>query len=84
MKRGLPNHGLLEDEQNGKAVFVAEGLTAENYPLVVDSDFGIPFVLNSPGQGKVYKVHPVCIYISITENFYRTSKEKYGTLTIRC
>ena len=55
LKRGLPNHGLLQDSQNGKAVFVGEGVTAEKYPLVVDPEFGIPFLLNNPGVGKVYR-----------------------------
>lgn len=52
LKRGQRNHGLLEDEQNGKAEFISNGATAEQYILVVDPDFGIPFILDSGDDGK--------------------------------
>ncbi|XP_039261364.1 putative gamma-glutamylcyclotransferase CG2811 [Styela clava] len=52
LKRGMPNHSLIEDVQNGKAVYVANGTMAEKYPMVVEPNFGIPFLLDNPGEGK--------------------------------
>ena len=53
LKRGFPNHYLIEDEKYGKAEFVSNGVTTDRYPLVVATTFGIPAMLSKPGDGEV-------------------------------
>ena len=52
LMRGRPNHGLLTS--NGAiANFYGEGVTIENWPLVVATSCFIPFLLDARGSGKV-------------------------------
>uniref|UniRef100_A0A3P9JAT3 Gamma-glutamylaminecyclotransferase n=1 Tax=Oryzias latipes TaxID=8090 RepID=A0A3P9JAT3_ORYLA len=52
LKRGQPNHYRMLDATNGKAEFLATALTTQRYPLVIATEYNIPFLLNLPGQGQ--------------------------------
>ncbi|CAG2191456.1 gamma-glutamylaminecyclotransferase C-like [Mytilus galloprovincialis] len=61
LKRGQPNFYLLEDAGNGLAVYLADGVTEEKFPVVIASSCNIPFMLPVAGKGKnvvgeIYKV----------------------------
>ena len=53
LKRGQPNHYLIENASNGIVRYVGEGKTIEKWPLVVYTMFSIPYILNIPGTGHV-------------------------------
>ena len=53
LKRSQFFHYKLHEENKGTARFVGHGRTTETYPLVVIKEYGCPFLLNVPGQGKV-------------------------------
>lgn len=61
LKKGQPNYHRLFESANGKAEFLASACTSQKYPLVIASEYNIPFLLNIPGQGhrvhgEIYKV----------------------------
>lgn len=45
------NHYLLMREENGFARFMEKAVTKEKLPLVVATQYHIPFLLNKPGSG---------------------------------
>ena len=49
LKRGEPNHFHL-DALN--VTFVGEATTVNKWPLIVATDYNIPFLLNKPGHGR--------------------------------
>ena len=51
LKRGEPNHHLLETESNGFREFLGLAKSDNKFPLVVASRYNIPFVLDSCGNG---------------------------------
>ncbi|XP_029941859.1 gamma-glutamylaminecyclotransferase B [Salarias fasciatus] len=51
LKRGQPNHHRLLDPAHGSAVFVAPALTVQRFPLIIATEYNIPFLLNLPGDG---------------------------------
>ena len=53
LKSSCANHHLLNDTNNGIAEYVCSATTKEKYPLVVATDFYLPFLLNKPGVGHV-------------------------------
>lgn len=61
LKRGQPNNYRMFDSSNGKAEFLATACTTQKYPLVIATQYNIPFLLNIPGKGhrvhgEIYKV----------------------------
>ena len=52
LKRGEPNNGFLDDPAHGKRNFLVRGQTVEAFPLVVATEYGIPFLLDKPGLGQ--------------------------------
>ena len=56
LKRGEPNHHVLVDPtsntENGP-VFIGEGRTVLSFPLIIASNYNIPFILDAPGTGHV-------------------------------
>lgn len=50
LKRNEPNYHHVIDQ---KAIFVSEAVTVDKWPLIVGSDFNIPFLLFKKGHGKV-------------------------------
>ncbi|XP_039504288.1 gamma-glutamylaminecyclotransferase C-like isoform X1 [Pimephales promelas] len=51
LKEGQPNYFRIKD----KAEFVAHARTVDPYPLVIATEYNIPFLLNVPGTGQ--RVH---------------------------
>jgi len=52
LKRGQPNHYVLE--KFGNHIFFGTGCTELRYPLIIDRDSNLPFLLDSPGKGQVH------------------------------
>lgn len=50
LKRGEPNHGWFEKHESGKFKLVCEAKTVEQYPLIIATNYNIPFLLYSPGK----------------------------------
>ena len=50
LKRNQPNEDQLIDKN---VTFLAEGTTVEKWPLIIASDFNVPFLLFKSGVGKV-------------------------------
>ena len=54
LKRGLPNHHLLnEPSKNGVARFVGGARLEKKYPLVVHGRYNVPCLLPEEGKGEV-------------------------------
>ena len=51
LKKSFPNHYLLEEKNDVK--FISDGVTFDKYPMVIDSPYKIPFILNDVGKGTV-------------------------------
>ncbi|XP_043513682.1 putative gamma-glutamylcyclotransferase CG2811 isoform X2 [Frieseomelitta varia] len=51
LKRGEPNHSLIQDTSNGYAKFLGLGKTTIPYPLIIATHYNIPFLLKKPGFG---------------------------------
>ncbi|XP_071942372.1 putative gamma-glutamylcyclotransferase CG2811 [Antedon mediterranea] len=51
LKRGQPNHHLLQNPSNGKGKYLGTAKTYEKWPLVVGSRHNIPYILDCPGKG---------------------------------
>ncbi|XP_071492948.1 putative gamma-glutamylcyclotransferase CG2811 [Diadema antillarum] len=61
LKRGQPNHHVITDFKEGYKL-IGEGQTQSKWPLVIASEFNIPFLLDSEGEGhnvagEVYEVN---------------------------
>lgn len=54
LKRDEPNYDHL---LSINATFLSEAVTVEKYPLIIASEFNIPFLLNKKGYGKVGVIH---------------------------
>jgi len=54
LKRGQPNHYVLE--KFGNHHFFGTGCTELNYPLIIDRDANLPFLLDAPGKGQVCSI----------------------------
>ena len=53
LKRGQPNYSLLTDSTNGIAKWLGAAKLVNKYPLVVASQYNVPFLLDKEGEGKV-------------------------------
>jgi len=53
LKRDQPNYYLLGSGKYGKSEFVGKAATIVARPLVVDTPYNVPFLLDQPGQGHV-------------------------------
>ena len=53
LKKGQPNFYLIEDASIGLSKYVGEGVTAYKWPLVINTPYKIPFILDNIGFGKV-------------------------------
>jgi len=51
LKSGQPNYHLLKEFGNHQ--FLGTGCTELKYPLIIDTDANLPFMLNAPGRGQV-------------------------------
>ena len=67
LKKGQPNHYLLENEENGKKIFCGNALSKKKFPLIVACRYNIPYVLDAAGQGKVIEGE-IYKYVSQNQN----------------
>jgi len=51
LKRGEPNHRIIQNTADGYAKFLGLGKTVNKYPLVIATRYNIPFLLKKPGTG---------------------------------
>ncbi|KAK2584816.1 hypothetical protein KPH14_007129 [Odynerus spinipes] len=51
LKRGEPNHKLIQDAANGYAKFLGLAKTTTTYPLIIATKYNIPFLLKKSGIG---------------------------------
>ena len=68
LKKGQPNHYLLENEENGKKIFCGKALSKKKFPLIVACRYNIPYVLDAAGQGKVIEGE-IYKYVYQNQNF---------------
>ena len=55
LKQGEPNQHWLTNEGHGLARFISQATTTVKYPLVIASNYNIPFLLDKPGTGQIVK-----------------------------
>lgn len=51
LKNGQPNHYWMTDTKNGAALFIDTGTTKTKFPLIVATQYNVPFLLNELGTG---------------------------------
>jgi len=54
LKRGQPNHDILQ--HFGICKYYARGCTELKYPLIIDTEANLPFMLDAPGKGQVCSI----------------------------
>lgn len=83
LKTGEPNHHWFQKAAEGYYKLLCEAKTIEKYPLIIGTQYNIPFLLNNPGkghqvQGEVYEVDKLVFdQLDILEdhpNFYIREK----------
>lgn len=62
LKSDQPCATMMKDNSRGIAVCIGQGETTEKFPLLVATQWNIPFLLHSPGkghqiQGEIYKIN---------------------------
>lgn len=50
LKRGQPNYDKVE---SNRCEFVGEAVTVEKWPLIIGTEYNVPFLLYKKGVGKV-------------------------------
>lgn len=53
LKKGEPNHDLIEEPTKGKAIFIGKAKTVKKWPLIIASRYNIPYILYCEDKGKV-------------------------------
>ena len=53
LKRGEPNEHVMTNPATGNQRFIGAARTVEKFPLIVASQYNIPFLLNQQGHGHV-------------------------------
>ncbi|KAI6176788.1 Gamma-glutamylcyclotransferase family protein [Aphelenchoides bicaudatus] len=61
LKQKEPNSHVMSSEETGYSKFIGVARLTQKYPLLVSTQFNIPFLLNNPGvgqfvEGEVYEV----------------------------
>ena len=64
LKRGQPNGHVLEEFGNHQ--FLGTGCTDLKYPLVIDKDANLPFMLDAPGKGQVHGIFVANALVSMS------------------
>lgn len=54
LKKGEPNHHWFEKAQKESYRFISEASTVERFPLIIATEFNIPFLLYSPGIVEIF------------------------------
>lgn len=55
LKKGQPNNKIIIDETTGHAKFICQGCAKHKYPLIIASEYNIPYLLYAEGKGYVRK-----------------------------
>lgn len=50
LKKGEPNYGWFNRHEGGQYKLICEAKTVEKYPLIIATQYNIPFLLYSPGK----------------------------------
>ena len=53
LKKGEPNHYLLNDKTIGNSKFLGKAKLIDEYPLVISPNSNVPILLPKKGTGKV-------------------------------
>uniref|UniRef100_A0A0R3RRB8 Gamma-glutamylcyclotransferase family protein n=1 Tax=Elaeophora elaphi TaxID=1147741 RepID=A0A0R3RRB8_9BILA len=69
LKRGEPNAPIMADVVTGMQRFVGTGKTVNAFPLIIASEYNIPFCLDKPGIGN-----------RITGELYEVDEQKLKVL----
>nr|XP_023030271.1 putative gamma-glutamylcyclotransferase CG2811 isoform X1 [Leptinotarsa decemlineata]XP_023030272.1 putative gamma-glutamylcyclotransferase CG2811 isoform X1 [Leptinotarsa decemlineata] len=61
LKKGEPNHFWFSKSSEGFCKYLCDAKTKEKFPLIIATEYNIPFLLHSPGngyqvKGEVYEV----------------------------
>lgn len=61
LKKSQPNHPVLVESKNGQAKFICIGQTLDRWPLVIASQYNIPYLLYKSDtghkiQGEIYAI----------------------------
>lgn len=65
LKTGQPNNHVMHTLANGEAKLIGTGRTVSRYPLVISSQYNIPFLLYRPDHGHVSLI--VCDILAIVQ-----------------
>lgn len=79
LKKGEPNHQWFSHDNKGYYKFLYEAKTKDKYPLIIATEYNIPFLLYSPGLYSKYFGYPNSIFIS---NFYISTYFKMGIIIL--
>lgn len=52
LKKNQPNHYWFQKNEKGHASFLCNGITANQFPLLVATKYNVPFLLDRPGMGE--------------------------------
>lgn len=62
LKTGEPNHHWFDKDKEGYYKFLFNAKTKEKFPLIIATEFNIPFLLYSPGKRYIISINRVkCI-----------------------
>ncbi|XP_077994014.1 gamma-glutamylaminecyclotransferase C-like [Glandiceps talaboti] len=51
LKKGQPNYHVITNADKGEATFVGKATTVETWPLIIATQYNIPFILDKAGHG---------------------------------
>ena len=63
LKRGHPNHPLLDKPAKGVARFLGSARLTSAYPLLIFTCYNLPFLLAAEGTGKVEFTLRTCLWL---------------------
>lgn len=52
LKRSQPNYFQMLDRKHGVSQFICKAITETAYPLVISTQWNLPFLLDAPGRGQ--------------------------------
>lgn len=82
LKRGQPNHWHFQSKSHGETMFIGMGRTDLAYPLVIGTEWNLPFLLFAPGQGQV--IYLISISIDSEWNFLLNVTLFSCIIVVRC
>lgn len=52
LKKNQPNHHWLQKNDKGHASFLCNGVTENQFPLLIATKYNVPFLIDMPGKGQ--------------------------------